>query len=345
MEGADWACLSSDLIIDVLRKIQGSAESEGDGRRIVALAGVCRSWRRSVQQEMHLHPPALLCFSSAVRQPAPSGSYLQCMLRKTGDTFQLVQVVRGKEYFLLGARKNYALGSTYFKISTDHRILWTQGHDVIIMTSNFWRTSFVLKDSGPKNESTSNLSVQFEEVAIDRNCMRKMRCHLGPPASYDSTSLDTSKGSTHKWWRTWWSGFFRSNHLLNPVTPTNFSPKTSKTSTSFSPRGTKSRHRSSTTDSSTPSSSDTILSLTSKTPVWNEQLQCWSLDFNGRASIVASINNFQLVSTDSNDARLILQLGKLCKGLFAVDFCAPLSPLQAMAIVLPSFATAVGIDP
>ena len=99
------------------------------------------------------------------------------------------------------------------------------------------------------------------------------------------------------------------------------------------------------TKSRSSSLNEGIFSLQNKDPDWHEQEQCWSLDFKGRVSIVASIHNFQLVSSDDfSDGRVILQLGKICKGLFILDFGAPLSALEAFAISLSSFATSVGLD-
>lgn len=95
--------------------------------------------------------------------------------------------------------------------------------------------------------------------------------------------------------------------------------------------------------------------LTSKVPAWDERQQCWALDFKGRATR-ASIHNFQLISAtncvissdetaDPAAESVILQLGKVGKGVYILDFCAPLSPLQAFSICLSSFSTGAGLEP
>jgi hypothetical protein len=99
------------------------------------------------------------------------------------------------------------------------------------------------------------------------------------------------------------------------------------------------------------------LSLKSKAPEWNQERRCWSLDFKGRATM-ASIHNFQLLvsssdsATSSNSAaanpdhqRVVLQMGKVGKGIYLVDVFSPLSALDAFSICLTSFATNVGLEP
>lgn len=87
-----------------------------------------------------------------------------------------------------------------------------------------------------------------------------------------------------------------------------------------------------------------MLSLKNKSPTWNEQLQCWYLNFNGRVK-VASVKNFQLVASFENGAGgqehedVILQFGKVAKDVFTMDYQYPISAFQAFAICLSSFDT------
>ena len=307
----DWGSLPPELIAMVVQKVEQGAGARGEGRRLVAIAGVCRAWRRSVHEERKQSP--LLTFPVAISH---RGSNMECMLKKTGDTFRLVQRrACGDEYFLLSARKKCTIRSSYFRISADPKLLTHEKEFAI--RSNFWRTSFTVA-SPPVI-----LSVHFEEVAIHGNCQRKMRCELGPRVRRDL------KGEVG-WRPAWLIAMLKWNELTNP------SYKSLKSCPGLScPDVVK----------STSVNERMTCSLKNKDPDWHEQEQCWSLDFNGRASaIVASIHNFQLVSSDSSDGRVILQLGKLSKGLFVLDFGAPLSPLEAFAIALSSFATTVGLD-
>lgn len=330
----NWGSLAPELLTLVVQKVQEGARSRGEGRRVVALAGVCRNWRRSVQQEFHRQPPSLLTFPASIRQPAPCGPHIQCLLKKTGGKFRLVQVVSGDEYFLLGARQRCSIGSSYFRISADPRSLWKQKReDAGSVTSNFWRTAFTLHDnfcdkSAKLNSEPATLWLNYEEVAVDGNCLRRMRCRKLALA-----------GGIRKGEGVWWlSALHKWNHLLNAINPVNQSYKLLKNCT---PRSTDlvKKLRSSVLNEST-------FSLQNRDPHWHEQENCWSLDFKGRGSIVASVHNFQLVSSDeySSDGRVVLQLGKLCKGLFLLDFRAPLTALEAFAVCLTSFATSVGLD-
>ena len=76
--------------------------------------------------------------------------------------------------------------------------------------------------------------------------------------------------------------------------------------------------------------------LVNKSPRWNEQMQAYCLNFNGRVTH-ASVKNFQLVDEADDDERVMLQFGKVGKDMFTMDFTWPMSALQAFAICLTSF--------
>eukprot|EP01023_Acetabularia_acetabulum_P059757 TRINITY_DN7185_c0_g2_i5.p1 TRINITY_DN7185_c0_g2~~TRINITY_DN7185_c0_g2_i5.p1 ORF type:complete len:512 (-),score=86.69 TRINITY_DN7185_c0_g2_i5:4149-5684(-) len=80
---------------------------------------------------------------------------------------------------------------------------------------------------------------------------------------------------------------------------------------------------------------DEVLVLRNKPPRWNEQLQVYCLNFNGRVTH-ASVKNFQLVSESDMDYT-VLQFGKISKDTFTMDFQWPMSPFQAFGICLSSF--------
>ena len=81
---------------------------------------------------------------------------------------------------------------------------------------------------------------------------------------------------------------------------------------------------------------DDLIVLTNKSPRWNEQMQAYCLNFNGRVTH-ASVKNFQLVDECDEDERVVLQFGKVGKDMFTMDFQWPMSALQAFAICLTSF--------
>ena len=94
---------------------------------------------------------------------------------------------------------------------------------------------------------------------------------------------------------------------------------------------------------------DAPLILRNKAPRWHEQLQCWCLNFHGRAS-VASVKTFQLVASPENGVvgpeheKVILQFGKVGKDVFTMDYRYPLSAFQAFAICLSSFNTKIACE-
>jgi tubby-related protein 1 len=83
-----------------------------------------------------------------------------------------------------------------------------------------------------------------------------------------------------------------------------------------------------------------LVHLQSKPPAWDEAMQRFFLNFNGRVTM-ASVKNFQLVD-DKGD--MSLQFGRTGKDEFILDVQWPLSPFQAFALALSSFDSKVGCD-
>ena len=83
-----------------------------------------------------------------------------------------------------------------------------------------------------------------------------------------------------------------------------------------------------------------LIYLQSKPPAWDEALQRYFLNFNGRVTM-ASVKNFQLVDEKGN---ICLQFGRRGKDEFILDVQWPLSPFQAFALALSSFDSKVGCD-
>ena len=72
-----------------------------------------------------------------------------------------------------------------------------------------------------------------------------------------------------------------------------------------------------------------------KPPKWNEHVQAFVLNFNGRVDR-ASVKNFQLID-DNDENKVYLQFGRVGDSHFNIDFSWPLSPIQAFAVALTSF--------
>jgi len=84
--------------------------------------------------------------------------------------------------------------------------------------------------------------------------------------------------------------------------------------------------------------------MENREPSWIEAIQAYSLDFHGRV-LLPSNKNFQLCTLNRNDMgkdKTLLQFGKVVShedngiAVYTLDFCAPLSPLQAFGIALTS---------
>lgn len=78
-----------------------------------------------------------------------------------------------------------------------------------------------------------------------------------------------------------------------------------------------------------------MLTFFNKPPKWNDHIQAYVLNFNGRVDR-ASVKNFQLID-DQDESKVYLQFGRVGDKDFNLDFQWPFSPLQAFAIALSSF--------
>ena len=88
-----------------------------------------------------------------------------------------------------------------------------------------------------------------------------------------------------------------------------------------------------------------LLVLKTQKAEWDEKLGAWTLDFDGRVKL-PSKRNF-IVSVDSGNRRLVdefgksttlLRHGKVAEDRHVLDYRDPLSPVQALAVVLTSFS-------
>lgn len=52
------------------------------------------------------------------------------------------------------------------------------------------------------------------------------------------------------------------------------------------------------------------IKLVNKLPLWNDGLKCWCLNFRGRVKL-ASVKNFQLMSRNDANGRIVMQFGKV----------------------------------
>lgn len=85
-----------------------------------------------------------------------------------------------------------------------------------------------------------------------------------------------------------------------------------------------------------------LVYMINKPPRWNEQVQAYVLNFNGRVTM-ASVKNFQLVDPEEQNT-VLLQFGRVGKDDFTMDMQWPFSPLQAFAVTLSSFDSKIACD-
>ncbi|KAM9837397.1 uncharacterized protein ACBR49_018099 [Aulostomus maculatus] len=79
---------------------------------------------------------------------------------------------------------------------------------------------------------------------------------------------------------------------------------------------------------------DQLITLQSKSPIWNDQSESYTLDFGGRATLT-SVKNFQLVHPDNEDY-VVMQCGRVSEDVFTLDYSFPMCAFQAFAIALSS---------
>jgi hypothetical protein len=252
---------------------------------------------------------------------------------------------------------------------------------VASVKSNFSRSEFVLADHQNSAPERSGLCVKYSEEIVAGVRQRKLCCGFQPDSSLSpGRSLQTSRrraaegapplaaraiAATTTGFRSFiaWSFFLRMGRQTRRVHSTLedeeqkeqnghgvgvVHPKRIVVGDGASDEGAKSRAE----EEALPG--PRLMSLKSKTPEWNHERGCWLLDFKGRATM-ASIHNFQLISSSSSsgsrsdaasaEERVVLQMGKVGKEEYIVDFCSPLSALQAFSICLTSFATNTGLEP
>ena len=85
-----------------------------------------------------------------------------------------------------------------------------------------------------------------------------------------------------------------------------------------------------------------LIYFKNKQPVWNEKLNSYGLDFNGRVK-QGSVKNFQLCD-EKEENFVYIQFGRLDESSFSMDFKYPLTPIQAFGISLSSIDKKIVCD-
>ncbi|KAK9084116.1 hypothetical protein Scep_030587 [Stephania cephalantha] len=357
-----WANMPTELLRDVLVRIEESECGWPLRKNVVVCAGVCRSWRE-ITKEIVKTPElsSKLTFPIALKQPGPRDTLFQCFIKRDRSTqtyylyLGLTQALTDNGKFLLAARKCRRTTCTDYIISLDSDNI-SKGSSTYIgkLRSNFLGTKFTIYDSQPphagakvtKSRSTRLVGlkqvsprlpagnypvahVSYELNVLGSRGPRRMQCVMDaiPANSIEAGGVAPTQ-----------TEFPLSNLDSFPSLPF-FRSKSTRTD-SF---------RSGSRSGSLDTPKEEVLILKNKSPRWHEQLQCWCLNFRGRVT-VASVKNFQLVASPEHrqpsqeHEKVILQFGKVGKDLFTMDYRYPISAFQAFAICLSSFDTKIACE-
>ncbi|KAH1260332.1 Tubby-like F-box protein 2 [Glycine max] len=326
IQQGQWANLPSELLLDIIQRVEESETSWPARAVVVFCASVCKSWR-SITREIVKTPEQCgrITFPISLKQPGPRDSPIQCFIRRNKETstyllyFGLVPSENDSNKLLLAAKRIRRATGTGFVIS--------------LAADDFSRASnkYVgkLRQVSPRVPACSYLvsTVSYELNVLCTRGPRRMHCVMN---SIPVSAIQEGG---------------------NAPTPTSF-PQIFDEPFSPSPAL---KEKAQVTDLNSASLSEPPvlsqgsteqLALKNKAPRWHEQLQCWCLNFKGRVS-VASVKNFQLVAavdpshniSAEEQEKVILQFGKIGKDIFTMDYCYPLSTFQAFAICLSSFDT------
>ncbi|KAL5122654.1 Tubby-like F-box protein 2 [Glycine soja] len=349
IQQGQWANLPSELLLDIIQRVEESETSWPARAVVVFCASVCKSWR-SITREIVKTPEQCgrITFPISLKQPGPRDSPIQCFIRRNKETstyllyFGLVPSENDSNKLLLAAKRIRRATGTGFVISLAADDFSRASNKYVGLT--FW------VPSSPYMTVKLHMILQFNQI-VNLVSPRVPACsYLVSTVSYELNVLCTR-------------GPRRMHCVMNSIpvsaiqeggnapTPTSF-PQIFDEPFSPSPAL---KEKAQVTDLNSASLSEPPvlsqgsteqLALKNKAPRWHEQLQCWCLNFKGRVS-VASVKNFQLVAavdpshniSAEEQEKVILQFGKIGKDIFTMDYCYPLSTFQAFAICLSSFDT------
>ncbi|CAI9763544.1 unnamed protein product [Fraxinus pennsylvanica] len=367
IQQGNWANLPSELLLDIIRRVEESETSWPARTVVVFCASVCKSWR-DITKEIVKTPEECgrLTFPISLKQPGPRDEPIQSYIKQDRSTstyrlststyrlyFGLTPSEDESDKLLLAAKKIRRATSTDFVVSLVADDFSRASNTYVgRLRSNFLGTKFTIYDCEPPNDA----AVQHNSRSSRRFNMKQVSPRL-PAYNYSVATISYELNVLRT------RGPRRMNCVMNSIpvssiqeggtapTPTSF-PQCSDEKSS-SPRVSEGKDsvlnlssRKLSSSSFTPPLSGEPLVLKNKAPRWHEQLQCWCLNFKGRVT-VASVKNFQLVAavdpslniSAAEQEKVILQFGKIGKDIFTMDYRYPLTAIQAFSICLSSFDT------
>ncbi|XP_069079785.1 tubby protein homolog isoform X1 [Pleurodeles waltl] len=243
-------------------------------------------------------------------RPAPQGVTIKCRItrdkkgmdRGMYPTYYLhLEREDGKKVFLLAGRKRKKSKTSNYLISIDPTDLSRGGESFIgKLRSNLMGTKFTVYDSGvnPMKTSTSTLETSSLRQELAAIC-------------YETNVLG-----------------FKGPRKMSVIIP---GMNMDHERVSIRPHNEHETLLSRWQNKSTES----VIELHNKTPVWNDDTQSYVLNFHGRVT-QASVKNFQIIH-DNDPDYIVMQFGRVAEDVFTMDYNYPMCALQAFAIALSSF--------
>lgn len=235
-------------------------------------------------------------------RPCPRGAQIQCTIKRDRSGFNRFFpkyhcfLSHGPQYLMTGKKKAYNKTSNYLLSYKKDELKKKSLYYLGKLRSNFMGTEFNVYDGGENPKKTHDPNLVRENLGV---------------VIYESNLLG-ARGP-------------RKMKVLIPEV------KTTGEIYSFKPMNPKEGIA----NNMKSNRLDGIKVFYNKPPKWNDQVQAYVLNFNGRVE-KPSVKNFQLID-DQDEDKIYMQFGRVSNDTFNMDFEWPLSPFQAFAISLSSF--------
>ncbi|KAG6474222.1 hypothetical protein ZIOFF_068146 [Zingiber officinale] len=323
-----WANLPPELLLDVIRRVEGSEVSWPARRNVVGCAAVCRLWR-SITKEVvkSLEHCGRITFPISLKQVA-SSSLLFVMILPHISCSSILPL---------------SISKTACATRLSHSVLHEKGSSNINLPviprsepiSNFLGTKFTVYDSQPPYDA----AISSRNRSSNRRINCKQVSPRVPAGNYNIATISYELNLLRT------RGPRRIQCAMHSIPLSSIqeggsvpAPRSFTHAVDEQPSGapaTKGK------EPVTEFSDGEPLVLKNKAPRWHEQLQCWCLNFRGRVT-VASVKNFQLVAAvDSScsispveQEKVILQFGTIGKDIFHHGLSVPALRLPSICYLL-----------
>ncbi|CAI9776269.1 unnamed protein product [Fraxinus pennsylvanica] len=300
--------MPSELLREVLMKIEDSESSWPARKHVVACAGVCESWREIIKELVKtLEVSGKITFPISLKQPGPRVSLIQCFVIRNRATqmhylyLSLSQALADDGKFLLAARRFRRPSFTEYVISLhpDH-MFKASGSYIGKLRSNFLGNKFVLYDALPPHAGAKMLRTRSAQMVGLKQISPRFPAGNYPVAQI-TYELNVLGSRSPRRMHCIMDAIPASAIKPGGVAPTQIDFPISKSESFPAIPFFRSKPNGLDKSLSTPldCQRDAPLVLRNEAPRWNQQLHCWCLNFHGRVT-VASVKNFQLVASPDN---------------------------------------------